>query len=145
MLGVDSQMSINRGPQVVGRQWPIFGGLTKLICRADDLSHSQTTSGNKDRHGAGPVITAGLHDASAGPRLVTNARGVPKLSRDDHEHLPVESACIDVFKGAIPLCADRTHVRFENARTNFENIEEYFGFLLFFAGVRHSRIEWIQH
>jgi hypothetical protein len=47
--------------------------------------------------------------------------------------------------GAIPFCVDRTHVKFKNARTNFENLEEDFGFLLFFAGVRHSRIEWIQH
>ena len=47
--------------------------------------------------------------------------------------------------GAIPLCADYTYVKFKNARKIFENFEEDFGILLFFAAVRHSRIEWIQH
>jgi hypothetical protein len=47
--------------------------------------------------------------------------------------------------GAIPFCVDCTEVKFKNARKIFENIEEKFGILLFFAGVRHSRIEWIQH
>jgi hypothetical protein len=47
--------------------------------------------------------------------------------------------------GAIPFRKDRTHVKFKNARKIFENIEENFGILLFFAAVRHSRIEWIQH
>jgi hypothetical protein len=49
------------------------------------------------------------------------------------------------FKGAIPFCVECMEVKFKNARINFENLGEYFGFLLFFAAVRHSRIAWIQH
>ena len=42
----------------------------------------------------------------------------------------VKETTITETKGAIPFCVDCTEVKFKNARTNFENIGEYFGFFV---------------
>lgn len=63
IVGVDAEMTINRGPEIVWREWSFFGMFTFGIRGTNDLARADSAAGHDKGHRLWPVVAAGLLDS----------------------------------------------------------------------------------
>ena len=98
-VGVDAQVVVDGGQDVVVVDRSAGGRAAELVGRADDLADLHAAAGEQGRVDPRPVVAAGV--------LVDLGRAA-ELAPDDHRDVPVQTAGVDVLdQGGDPLVEER--------------------------------------
>ena len=68
VVGVDAEVAVDGGQQIVGVERAVAGASADLVRRADDLAGADAAAGNQDAHRARPVVAANLAVVEFQPR-----------------------------------------------------------------------------
>ncbi len=98
-VGVDAQVVVDGGQDVLVVDRPAGGRAAQLVGRADHLADLHAAAEEQGRVDPGPVVAAGV--------LVDLGRAA-ELAPDDHGDVAVEAAVVDVLdQGRDPLVEQR--------------------------------------
>jgi hypothetical protein len=117
-------MVVDRRQEILRPDTPLHDILSAAIGRPNHLSARDAAARPQHRAGARPVIPAGLHRprrstgyAASAAGHVRDARRPPELSRDNHQHLLVQAAIVDV----LDQCGHRL---IEEGRTVLQGVKD---------------------
>ena len=93
VIGIDAEAAVDRREQAVAVHRPLDWVFGPAAGGADCLAHPQAATGGEDAHCARPVVAA----RPAAGILIADERRAAELAAEEHEHVPVETAGVDVL------------------------------------------------